>query len=365
MNEEHDPETVVERLVHDAERAADRSLARYKIRLGLFAVLGYVVIFAIIAALFALVGGVVAASLYSTALLIILIKKKLIFILIPAIWILLKSLWVKLEAPTGYVLTAKTCASLFAEIDRLRNELKALKIHQVILTPELNAAISQTPRWGVFGWQKNTLILGLELLLTLTSEQARAVIAHEFGHLSGNHSRFSGWIYRVRQSWHRIMLAYHEEASLGARLMRPFFDWYAPRFAAYSFVLAQRNEYEADAIAAELTSAEDTSGALVTTHVTGPYIDENYWDEYFKLADSTEDPEQLPWQGLSRFLASHDVARSNLQSKLDQALAFETGLDDTHPCLSDRISALAAEGAVPQPIELTAAQSWLGAQKGS
>ncbi|MFT4584050.1 MAG: Zn-dependent protease with chaperone function [Gammaproteobacteria bacterium] len=146
------------------------------------------------------VGGVLAVSIYSTALLIILIKKKLIFLIVPAIWILTKSLWVKLEAPGGYRLAKKNCPQLFEEIDSLRRSLKALKIHEVILTADLNAAISQTPRLEVFGWQKNTLILGLELLLTLSPEQARAVVAHEFGHLSGNHSRFAGWIYRIRQT---------------------------------------------------------------------------------------------------------------------------------------------------------------------
>jgi Zn-dependent protease with chaperone function len=200
MTTEHNSDDIFEQFAHRAERRADYSMSIHKFRLALFALLGYVVIIGVLGVLVALVNGVLAASIYSTALLIILIKKKLIFLIVPAIWILTKSLWVKLEAPGGYRLTKKNCPQLFEEIDSLRRSLKALKIHEVILTADLNAAISQTPRLGVLGWQKNTLILGLELLLTLSPEHARAVVAHEFGHLSGNHSRFAGWIYRIRKT---------------------------------------------------------------------------------------------------------------------------------------------------------------------
>ncbi len=349
-------------LVHDAERAADQNLASYKLRLGLFALLGYGVIFIALGVLVALVGGTVAASLYSTALLIILVKKKLLFLIIPACWILVKSLWVKLDSPQGYRLSAKTCPRLFEELDELRRSLRALKIHEVILTSDLNAAISQTPRLGVLGWQKNTLILGLELLLLLSPAQARAVVAHELGHLSGNHSRFAGWIYRVRQTWYRVMYAFQQQPALGARLMCRFFDWYAPRFAAYSFVLARRNEYEADAIAAELTSPHDAGAALVNTHVAGPYVDEHYWADYFRSADTSPQPAHLPWVGLSRFLATHAVARDALGETLARQLASTADLDDTHPSLNERMTQLGVPAVIPPAPETTAAQAWFGDQ---
>ena len=355
-------DSVFEQLVHDAERAADQNLAAYKVRLALFALLGYGVIFIVLGVLIALVGGTVAASVYSTALLILLVKKKILFLIIPACWILLKSLWVKLEAPQGYRLTAKSCPRLFEELDYLRKSLRALKIHEVILTADLNAAISQTPRLGVFGWQKNTLILGLELLLTLSPAQARAVVAHEFGHLSGNHSRFAGWIYRVRQTWFRIMHAFQDQASFGAQLMCRFFNWYAPRFAAYSFVLARRNEYEADAIAAELTSPDDTAAALVNTHVAGPYVDEHYWGDYFRRADTSPEPAHPPWLGLSRFLETHELARDALGETLKQQLTIATDLDDTHPSLNDRVAQLGVPAVLPPAPTVTAAQAWFGEQ---
>ena len=203
-----------------AERLAQSNIFLYKIQLLFYALLGYGVIFVVLISLFGLLGGMIGMAFMSTALFLLLVKKKLILIILPTIWILLKSLWVRFKSPTGYRLTRQEFPLLFKEIDNLQKVLQSPKIHQVILTPELNAAIVQTPRLGILGWYKNSLILGLELLLILSPEQARAVLAHEFGHLSGNHSRFGRWIYRLRITWYRIMQAFAQEETIGAKMMR-------------------------------------------------------------------------------------------------------------------------------------------------
>ena len=350
----------MQQLTARAEVLAENNFSLYKLRLFLYALLGYSFIFGILLLLVGLVGGLVAVAFFSTALLLFLVKKKLIFVLIPTIWILLRALWVKFEAPQGYTLLPNDYPQLFKKIDKIRAKLKAPKIHQVILTKELNAAVVQTPRLGIFGYYKNTVILGLELLLVLSSQQAEAVLAHELGHLSGNHSRFNGWIYRVRTTWLRIMYAFHRSHSLGARLMRWFFDWYSPRFSAYSFALARINEYEADAVSSKLTNKQITGEALVNVHVAGPYVDENYWQEYFRKADVLPKPDYLPWNGLCEFLGSHARAEEQLKQRLQESIEQPTSYDDTHPSLHDRLAALGVDLTLPAPSELTAAEVWLG-----
>lgn len=182
-----------EKHVNRADALAKKNFSQYKLKLRLFACLGYLVIIGMITATVALIGGLGALAYLSPVLLILLVKKKLIFILISMLWVMMRSLWVKLEAPKGYEMTSARFPELFKELDSLSAELDSLKIHTVLLTPEMNAAVVQTPRLGVLGWQKNTLFLGLELMLSLTPNQVRGVVAHELGHLSGNHSKFSGW----------------------------------------------------------------------------------------------------------------------------------------------------------------------------
>ncbi len=356
----NDTQDVFEQTVQQAEQDAQADPRRYRMKLLAFALLGYLVIFALLVVLLGLVGGMAATALFSTAAFILLLKKKLIFVLLPTIWIIAKALWIRLEPPSGYTVTRERCPALWAEVDALRSSLDTPKVHEVILTPEMNAAVAQTPRLGLFGWQRNTVILGLELLLALSPEQARAVLAHEFGHLSGNHSRFSGWIYRVRESWARLMHAFEQQASFGGRLLARFFHWYAPRFSAYSFVLARSNEFEADAAARELTSAAAASEALVTTHVTGSYVNEHYWRDYFRKADTMPEPEHLPWSGLKQFLGKDTRPEAALNERLELALAVETSYADTHPALKDRLAALGVAPELPDATGQTAAEAWLG-----
>ncbi|MFT5452947.1 MAG: putative SprT family Zn-dependent metalloprotease, partial [Enterobacterales bacterium] len=89
----------------------------------------------------------------------------------------------------------------------------------------LNHVIVQTPRFLAFGFTHNTLILGFELLLSLSKQEVTAVIAHELGHLSGNHSKFHGWIYRARNTWENMMYNLDQHNGWASAPLRWFFNW--------------------------------------------------------------------------------------------------------------------------------------------
>lgn len=349
----------IETLINRAEEEVQRNPKVYSLKVGTMALLGYLVIFGMLFTLIAIVVGIGWAAFMSSALLLLLIKKKLIIVVLLMVYVMVRALWVKFETPTGYLLKRKQFPELFAELDGLSKQLKSPRVHQVILTSEYNAGILQTPRLGVFGWYKNTLFLGLELLMSMTSAQARSVIAHELGHLSGEHSRFSGWIYRVRMTWQRIMDAFEHQDNVGARIMRSFFRWYAPAFAAYSFALARANEYQADAVAAELTSLEDVAHALVNSHVMHDLIHEHYWQPFLAKASDSPAPEESPYRAMAHFLANNTFEQDMVSNRIEQAMATETSHYDTHPSLNDRLSALNAPSVVPALVEQSAARAWL------
>lgn len=350
----------LEQLIEAAEREIRTHPRLYNTKVALMAVLGYSVIFAMLFILLAITGGIAWAALASASVLILLLKTKVIFVLLVMIYVLLRALWIKFGQPVGYPLKLKDYPVLHQELKQLGSRLKAPKLHQVLLTSEYNAAVVQSPRLGIFGWYKNTLILGLELLMSMPPEQARSVIAHELGHLSGKHGRFSGWIYRVRLSWERVMVSLGQQNNFGAGLLRRFFDWYAPAFSAYSFALARANEYHADAVAAQLTSKEAAAQALINSHVVSHMLGEHYWQPFIKLADATPKPEVSPYRELHSFLQQHRFDGSALQAQLDKALSGKTGHYDTHPALKDRLAALEYPAQPPAPAANSAAQHWLG-----
>ncbi|MGR9108444.1 MAG: M48 family metallopeptidase [Gammaproteobacteria bacterium] len=351
-----------EELIERAESEIAQDPDGYKRKLALLAALGYGYLFGILILTIGLIGFCIFAASKSTAFALLLIKNKLGIFLLLVVSVLLKALWVRLEAPAGHRLSRALFPALFREIDDLGKRLNAPKIHEIVLTPDLNAGIQQTPRLGVFGWQKNTLIIGLPLLLGLSKPQCIAVIAHEFGHLTGNDCRFNGWIYRVRTAWWRIMEAFDHSGGVTGIVFGKFFDWYAPFFNAYSFALARLNEYQADAMSARITSNSVVAQALVLTNLLATLLDTEYWAKLDKrIAASSRVPDSL-YSELKRYLEAAPFSREIRHDTIKKLIKEKTGHWDTHPCLKDRVLALTSRIPVPHLPEISAAQSWLGEQ---
>lgn len=348
-----------EALIRKAEAEVAANPAAYRRKLALLAALGYAVIFGLLALLIVLLGGSIAAAMMSSAFLILLFKKKLIVLIVVPIWVLGRSLFVRVRAPDGFRLERKNHPQLWKEIDGLRSKLGALPIHNVILTPEMNAAVTQTPRFGIFGPYKNTLVLGLELLMSISPEQARAVLAHEFGHLSGQHGRFGTWIYRKRLTWARIGEAFNQNPAFGTGPLTRFMNWYVPRLAGYSFALARQQEYEADAEAARLTSSQHLATALVLVNARAPITIEAFWKKHWERAHAVPEPEAHTYSRLFHYLKTAPLDRGMAINKLNEALRNKTDYADTHPSLRDRLSAL-GESPTFSFGQTTAAEAWLG-----
>ena len=194
-----------EAIAERAQAALAKDPRGYRWRLAMLALLGFSVIFGTLLALVVILGGSIWGAIASTAFLILLIKKKLIVFVAIFSWVLIKALWVRFHPPEGVRVSTDEAPRLHREVEAIREQLDVPSIHEIVLTQDFNAAMAQTPRLGMFGWPRNSLILGVPLLMSFGPDEARAVIAHELGHLSRNHNRFNGWIYRVRMTWYRIL----------------------------------------------------------------------------------------------------------------------------------------------------------------
>ena len=347
-------------LVGRLETFAARRPGTYKLRVAGLAALGYLYIVGVLLMLMLLFGLLmVLLATGKMTLLAIKLGLPLLFVL----GAIFRAIWVRIGAPTGLAITRRDAPALFEALDDMRRRLKGPRIHRVLLTDEYNAAVMQVPRLGLLGWQKNFLIIGLPAMHALSVDQFRAVLAHEYGHLAGAHSRFSAWIYRVRRTWQQLLQALHRKQGWGVGLFNRFFDWYAPFFSAYTFVLARANEYQADRSAAELVGARTAADALVNFSIQGAYLDQRYWPRLYERAAHEPAPAFAPYSELPNSL--RDAVRpDDAERWLSDAMARATGTDDTHPALQDRLRALRQEARVPSPVDPTAAQHFLGASLG-
>ena len=350
----------LEYLIDRAELALRTNPGRYRRRLRLLGLLGFGVVFGTLALILALVGGTAAAVVFKPVLVLLLIKSKLAIVLLPLGWVLIRSMGVKFVAPDGLELRRAEHPALFAEIDALRLALAGPPIHRVLLSADLNAAVASVPRLGLFGAYRHTLILGLPLLLSLSPGQARAVLAHEFGHLSSNWARFNARVYRRRARWARIAEALDRAGGLAVAPLRRFFDWYAAHYWAYSFPAARANELEADAAAARLTSGATVAATLVATQLQGDLAAERFWQPLLARADQEPEPGVRPYTDLRRFFAESALDEPQFRQWLDRLLARPTDRTDTPPCLRERLDALGEAARRPGPVTDSAAQAWLG-----
>lgn len=344
------------RMVERLEREARQAPRRYRFKLALLAGLGFLVLGgSIVLALGMSVGLVVVLLAISPVLLLKLIK--VIWIPVAFGWFMLKSLWIRVTPPDGYHLREGEAPQLRAEIEWLREQTGAPPLTGIVIDSQLNAAAASVPRaMGLLG-HSHYLVLGLPLMQLLSREQFDAVVTHEFGHFGGGHGRFRGWIYRVRVSWYRVVEGLAMQRSWTTKVFRRFFDWYAPFFDAYSFVLARANEYEADATSARVVGAPATASALQRVGVCAARLDREFWPGVQRSVQHSPQPPAALFRDMA---TSFSHAAESDSERLAELLREKPGLEDTHPTLAQRLEALGQAPGDVAPPRRTAADSLLG-----
>ena len=319
-------------LVRRLEQRAKQEPRSYRFRVAALATLGYVVLGGVVALLAAAVVGTIYVGLDHPVLLKFLLPIGALAVVV------VRSFPFRLDPPHGTALTPKQAPRLFDEVAQLGRSIGAPRLHSVLVDGDLNASVSQTPRFGPLGPSRNVLVLGLPLLQALSTTELRAVLAHELGHVSGSHGRFGARVYRVRQTWMRLLAQLEHDGHLAAGPLRRFFRWYAPYFGAYTFVLAREHEYDADAAAAAATSADAAAAALVRLAIVHEQLAQTFWPDVYRRVEQESAPMARPFSALPRAMRSFEA--DDAKRHATAALAATTGTADTHPSLSDRLAAL-------------------------
>ena len=359
-------------MVDRLERESAASPGAYRVKVALLALLGFGILALLLGAIglgLVLLLGVAATIAFSggAALLLLFKLGKLLIFLVWPLWLLVKSavraLFVRLPVPQGREITRAEVPALFEALDRMRRQMKGPRFHRVLVVDEVNAAVVQRPAFGLVGWPRNHLLLGLPLLEALSPDEALAVVAHEYGHLAGAHGHFSAFIYRLRLTWGTVQAFTDQVQGWLGRLVAPLVRWYAPYFNAYTFVLARADEYQADAASAEMVGRAHAASALKRVNLVGPAH-----AAFLQATLATVDREPAPppdlLQRWSR-VALQPPADADGQRWLQDALDRVGRYDDTHPTLRARLQALALPedtlGAPPPALAgPSAAQAWLG-----
>lgn len=316
----------LKRLAQEQEPLARSNPAAYRAKLQrmVWLAYGYVLLVALgaVAILLAIVAFVIVTKRIFGA------EVKIFLVVLLFLAGIFKGLFAKIPKPVGASVTRSQAPALWAEVDRIADRAGAQRPAEIILDFDMNAAAVSRPRFGLLGGVQSILLLGVPLLAALSPDQARSVIAHEFGHFAGEHGKFGGRIYRLHE-----MLGVIAESSGFA--FKPFFRWFMGRFTAMSFVLRRQQEYEADSMAAKLVGPEVAASALARLPVADMAADKNVWEHYAEQARSSATPP-------SSFMADFPerlrlpVEQEVVDRARNYLLEREADYDDSHPSFKDR-----------------------------
>jgi Zn-dependent protease with chaperone function len=359
-----------DRMITRLERYSAEEPGGYQLRVAGLAALGLLILFGIIGfaglVLAGILAAVVAIALTSGALLVLLLKLgKLVLLLVIPLWVLVRSsfqaMFARFPEPKGHEILPAQAPALFDRLAWMRKHMHGPRFHHVLLIDDVNAAVVQRPLFGLFGFPRNYLILGLPLLEALTEREALAVVAHEYGHLAGAHSRFGAFIYRLRNTWGTIDAIARQWDGFGGKMLGKVVRWYAPYFNAYTFVLARSHEYLADAASGELVGAGHAINALKRVNIHVREYQEYLEDTFDRVRTEAEPPAGFAQRWAEQVAVGAPEERT--RKHLEAALARKTDHLDTHPALADRLNALhpGTTHELPEALaELSAAQAWFG-----
>jgi Zn-dependent protease with chaperone function len=123
----------------------------------------------------------------------------------------LRSLVLSMPKPKGVSLTSAAAPDMIEMVEELRREVGCGALDVVLVVPACNASAFHA---GGLWRRRNVLLIGYPLLVVLSPDQLKAVVAHELAHFANGHSRLAGLVYRTRASWVRLAQVLNERGTM-------------------------------------------------------------------------------------------------------------------------------------------------------
>ena len=326
-------------------------------RLYMLALIGGIVLFYLSVPFVA--AGLVAAT--GAALLLVLQLPRIpvkLLVLVAVVglgmaWAVIRSIFASHgRSPFGLPTTDAEAPRLFAALGDVAARTMSRPIDDVYLTPGADIGVYQDGRgpFGMFGVKRRVLSLGLATIESLTIDEFKSILAHEYAHFSHRDTFYSRFIQQVAISI-STALGGMGAAGGGFNFVNPFYWFFWLYYHAYSLLscgFSRSREFLADRMAVGLYGRSTFESALTKVAVEGPLFQatiypavasllmegkalENIYEAFRKL-----DGEQIT-------TADREQLRQSLQERKSSWFA-------THPTIPERLRAIELFPDIP-PVE--------------
>jgi heat shock protein HtpX len=243
--------------------------------------------------------------------------------------------------PPGPELKPDVHPGMFKAIREVAERTKQDPPASVYIVPEMNAWVAQ--RGGLMGIGSSRVMgIGLPLLQVTTTSQFKAILAHEFGHYDGGDTSLGPWIYKTRQTIGRTL----GNLGDGSWLQKPFM-LYGNLFLRITHAISRQQEFNADRLSARIYGREAAIGGLKAVYGHSASFQRYWHNEVSPILNAGRKPPIA--EGFQRFLAAPMTAEAFRATLEEELKGRETDPYDTHPSLVNRMEALNALPARPQP----------------
>ena len=256
-----------------------------------------------------------------------------------AAWVTYKIITAKPELPKCRTLTNDDSQSLLHRIRELSGTYNSPPIHIVCLTSRFDVELIRTPVCGYPVKFKNTLLIGLPVMMLTSPLHLKILIARKIGQLSNSMHRTTGRLYFLHNIWSQYQQLFSHNWQLHNLLLWIFFSWYAPFFHASTIPARRIDEHIADKRALEIANSHEVAEMIAILEVKSAYLKDKFWPLFFNMAYTCKTPRFLPYENMDKIMGG-DLDAASAQYYLDRALSSEENPVDTIPLLSDRLSVL-------------------------
>ncbi|MFB9906054.1 M48 family metallopeptidase [Allokutzneria oryzae] len=286
------------------------------------------------------VGGIVLAfSASGRALAYLLVAS--VGVLITFGIALVSALRTRVEPPQGPRLSRQEQPQLWACVDELSAQVQTRSPDEIILIPDVNAAVSEDSRMLGLRAGRRYMMIGLPLLAGMSVDELRAVLAHELGHYSGGHTRMLAVTYRGTETLQRTV------ARLDGGPARFLLTNYAKLYMLVASSANRQQELEADR-AMVRTSGQAVAIAALRKLPTLSHTWDAFSQRYVSLAGMAgRTPDLL--LGYRAFLLHPNQKEWVAQAEEQLLDAESTSLFDSHPPIRQRISTITRLADRPAP----------------
>lgn len=265
--------------------------------------------------------------------------------------------------------------ALFQMIDEIVQEVKTSFPRKVYLSTDVNAAVFyDSSFWSMFLPVEKNLMIGMGLVNTVTSEELRAILSHEFGHFSQRTMKVGSYVYNLNQvifnmlydnesyeqliqkwanvsGYFTIFVAGAVKINMGIQwILRKLYDVVNKNYLG----LSREMEFHADEIAASVTGHEPLKSALLRMSLADNSFSEaiNFYNGKIAFNIKSENiyrDQTAVLQCLAEannFPLIHDLpaVSPEEQSKFDKSKLVIENQWASHPTTKDRIKRLENTG---------------------